>query len=418
MRRRDQWGIVGGIAHAFRPRQIYLRSEGDVQYITLKPWVQAASLLFLLAALFWTAFTTVNVLFQDQLLQLKERRMYEARLDYEDRIAAMRAEMDKLNDKLLLDQGAYLAQVDEVRQEQLKLVRLHERVVQFFKQGWFPLRSGEEAASPAAAPTGKTGFNDRPFTDKYADPFRGIAEAEAPLAEMRRHFSAYEDMTAALLDETVKYSEARVAKAGMLLTGLGIEAKILTVARAESENIGGPFVPVNLGETESPRLMGPMIAVARNFDAYEKVKNAIGALPLLSPLSAVERLTSGFGFRVDPLRRTLAFHAGIDFKGPYRETVLATSNGIVTKAGWDGGYGKLVEIAHDNGVTTRYGHLSWLAVSPGQHVKRGDIVGRLGNTGRSTGPHLHYETRVNGRAIDPVRFWRTRNDLQALAKDD
>jgi murein DD-endopeptidase MepM/ murein hydrolase activator NlpD len=202
------------------------------------------------------------------------------------------------------------------------------------------------------------------------------------------------------------------------LAGLGIETKTLTTALAETKNIGGPFLPVNFGETESPRILQPMLAVARNFDSYERIKGAVAALPLLSPLKEAERLTSGFGFRVDPIRRTLAFHAGVDFKGPYREVVLATSDGVVTKAGWDGGYGKLVEIAHDNGVTTRYGHLSWVAVSPGQRVNRGDIVGRLGNTGRSTGPHLHYETRVNGRAIDPVRFWRTRNDLQTLAKDD
>jgi murein DD-endopeptidase MepM/ murein hydrolase activator NlpD len=161
-----------------------------------------------------------------------------------------------------------------------------------------------------------------------------------------------------------------------------------------------------------------MLAVAQNFDRYGKIKQAVVSLPILSPLKKVERLTSGFGFRIDPFRHTLAFHAGIDFKGPYGESVLATSDGLVVKAGWDGGYGRVVEIAHDNGVATRYGHLSWVAVSPGQRVKRGDIVGRLGSTGRSTGPHLHYETRVGGRAIDPVRFWRTRDDLQALAKDE
>jgi murein DD-endopeptidase MepM/ murein hydrolase activator NlpD len=418
MKRHAKRGIIGRIGHAFRRRQIYLRSQGDVQYITLSPFVQVFGLLLLLAALFWTAFATVNVVFKDQLLLLKERRMYEARLDYEDRIAAMRGELDKLNDKLLLDQSAYLAKVDEVRLEQRKLVRLHERIVAFFKQGWFPLRS-EEAATPPEPPRGKTGFNDRPFTEKYADPFLSEDDAVAPLAEMRRQFAAYEDMNVALLEEAVKYSEARVGKAAKLLTALGIDANaIATPAPGTAENVGGPFIKASLGQDESERILAPMAAIAGNDDAYERVKQAVTALPILSPLEKVERLTSGFGFRRDPFRRSLAFHAGIDFKGPYAEAVLATSPGLVVKAGWDGGYGRLVEIAHDNGVTTRYGHMSWVAVTPGQRVKRGDMVGRLGSTGRSTGPHLHYETRVKGYAIDPVRFWRTRDDLQALAKDE
>jgi murein DD-endopeptidase MepM/ murein hydrolase activator NlpD len=409
-------GFFGRIVYAFRERQVYLRSGSDIQYITLKPMVQVVSLIVLLAALFWTAYATVNIAFKDQLLLLKERRMYEARLDYEDRIAAMRGNLDKLNDKLLLDQGTYLAKVDAVREEQQKLVRLHERVVSFFKQGWFPLRAEEAPPAPAA---GKTGFNDRPFTEKYADQFRDELDALAPLAEMRRHFAAYEDMNVALLEEAVKYSEGRVAKASKLLADLGINPGLVTAATgASEENTGGPLIPANLANDEANRIMVPMLAVARNFDSYEKIKQAAAALPILSPLKEVERLTSGFGFRRDPFRRTLAFHAGIDFKGPYGEPVLATSDGVVVRAGWDGGYGRLIEITHDNGVTTRYGHLSWVAVSPGQRVKRGDIVGRLGNTGRSTGPHLHYETRVAGRAIDPVRFWRTRNDLQALAKDE
>ena len=147
-----------------------------------------------------------------------------------------------------------------------------------------------------------------------------------------------------------------------------------------------------------------------------KVRAAVADLPLVKPMALIAGISSPFGYRKDPLRLSLAFHGGIDFKGIYGEPVVAPSGGKVTWAGSHGPYGNLVEILHDNGVSTRYGHLKSVNVSLGQTVSRGDVVGWLGNTGRSTGPHLHYETRVNGRVIDPQNFWRTQYDLQALEK--
>jgi hypothetical protein len=108
-------GIFSRIVYAFRERQIYLRSEGEVQFITLRPWVQLAAIVVFCAGLFWVAYATVNVAFKDQVLALKERNQYRARLEYEDRIGELRSTIDKLNRRLLLDQRAYLAKVDEVR---------------------------------------------------------------------------------------------------------------------------------------------------------------------------------------------------------------------------------------------------------------------------------------------------------------
>jgi murein DD-endopeptidase MepM/ murein hydrolase activator NlpD len=129
-----------------------------------------------------------------------------------------------------------------------------------------------------------------------------------------------------------------------------------------------------------------------------------------SPGDLLRKLSSVF-------RRAAAFHAGVGFRGSWGSDVTATADGMVTGAGWDGIYGKRIKIAHDSGVTTRYAHLSAIAVAVGQRVMRGAVVGRIGSTGRSTGPHLHYEMRVNGQAIDPVRFWRTSDDLQALSTE-
>ena len=110
--------------------------------------------------------------------------------------------------------------------------------------------------------------------------------------------------------------------------------------------------------------------------------------------------------RVDPFLHVPAMHTSIDFRGELGEPIHATAAGTVTAAGWSGGYGKMVEIDHGNGLSTRYGHLSAIDVEVGHHVRSGQIIGRMGSTGRSTGPHLHYETRVGGEAVDPQRFLR------------
>ena len=408
---RDGRGFFARLAYAFRERQIYLRSEGEVQFITLTPATQLVTLACVLAGLFWTAYATINVAFKDQLLILKEQRMYQARLDYEDQVAGLRRAIDGLNLKLLLDQNAYLAKVDEARGEQTALTRQHDRIVAFFRQGWFPLKDAAPPAAEEAAPL-KSGFNEDAFVNKYAADFRTPEEVLAPIADLRGLYRGFAAEQVLLLDGAEAYANARTNEGAQIFTKLGLE-----VPRGASgdDAAGGPFIAASLGGAASgDPVEEAMTGVSRSVAALENLKQEAAALPLYWPMKQATRISSEFGLRADPFRRTQAMHAGVDFKAPWAEPVLATADGVILNAGWSGGYGKLVEIRHDNGVTTRYGHLSSIDVSPGQRVKRGDIVGRMGNTGRSTGAHLHYETRVNGEAIDPVRFWRTRDDLQKL----
>jgi hypothetical protein len=145
-------GLFSRIGYAFRERQIYLRSEGEVQFITLRPWVQVAAIVAFGAGLFWVAYATVNVAFKDQVLALKERNQYRARLEYEDRIGELRSTIDRLNRRLLLDQRAYLAKVDEVRLEHDKLVERHERLAEFFQHGWLPSPTNGGNGNSSSAP--------------------------------------------------------------------------------------------------------------------------------------------------------------------------------------------------------------------------------------------------------------------------
>jgi murein DD-endopeptidase MepM/ murein hydrolase activator NlpD len=127
------------------------------------------------------------------------------------------------------------------------------------------------------------------------------------------------------------------------------------------------------------------------------------AVPSMKPVANLE-YTSLFGVRSDPFRGTAAMHAGVDIPGPVGTPIYATADGIVGRSGWVGGYGNLVELEHGGKLQTRYGHLSKIMVAPGTRVKRGQVIGLMGSTGRSTGSHLHYEVRMDGRAVNPVPY--------------
>ena len=136
------------------------------------------------------------------------------------------------------------------------------------------------------------------------------------------------------------------------------------------------------------------------------------AIPSVQPVQSL-RFTSNFGIRSDPFLGTARMHAGVDIPGPVGTPVYATADGTVDRAERAGGYGNLLELDHGKGIQTRYGHLSKILVAPGAHVTRGQLVALMGSTGRSTGPHLHYEVRIDGHAVNPVPFLTTADYLLA-----
>jgi murein DD-endopeptidase MepM/ murein hydrolase activator NlpD len=127
------------------------------------------------------------------------------------------------------------------------------------------------------------------------------------------------------------------------------------------------------------------------------------AIPSINPVEAM-KLSSGFGVRRAPTRGASRNHKGLDIPGPVGTPIFATASATVSRAQWVRGYGKYVELSHGNSIETRYGHMSALNVVPGQTVKKGDIIGYMGSTGRSTGSHLHYEVRIAGEAVNPSSF--------------
>lgn len=130
-------------------------------------------------------------------------------------------------------------------------------------------------------------------------------------------------------------------------------------------------------------------------------------IPAIQPVpnKDLKRMASGYGWRVDPVYHIRRFHEGMDFSAPIGTDIFATGNGVVTYSGWRQGYGETVEIDHGFHYTTRYAHCSKRMVRVGQKVKRGDVIALVGNTGKSTGPHLHYEVHYNARPVDPRNYY-------------
>ena len=156
------------------------------------------------------------------------------------------------------------------------------------------------------------------------------------------------------------------------------------------------------------------------FTSWKKLDNiADGAIAVPSdkPVKTAE-FTSGYGIRSDPFQGRAARHQGIDLAAPYGTPIYATADGIVSEAGWNsGGYGNLIKLDHGRGIETRYGHLSAILVRAGQHVTRGQQIARMGSTGRSTGSHLHYEVRIDARAVNPIPFMKSNDYLLAMQKN-
>ncbi len=164
---------------------------------------------------------------------------------------------------------------------------------------------------------------------------------------------------------------------------------------------GGPLLPMTTSADGSidPRFQRMGLSLAR----MNLLERGLAGIPQVLPAS-LEYISSGFGYRADPFTGQGAFHAGLDFKGPYGAPIFAAAKGTVSFVGQKQGYGNCVEIDHGNGLLTRYAHMSAFRTHLGQPVKAGDVVGAIGSSGRSTGPHLHFEVRINDRPVNPRPF--------------
>lgn len=351
----------------------------------------------------------------------KAAMMQQAKMQhlYEDRIANLRTQVDLATSRQMLDQRVVENRVAKLMLRQDKIGAMQEEVRRLIKRA-SPIATGsvKPALPKEAAKKPKTkGLRlgslvgtDNPFAAQ-PDATSTVAVATATMAPLAHHGDNILDTVERSLQQAEKsqIAEIKVLKerADAKLAKLAAILKKRGVKIPKDTAIGGPLIELKTGGD----LLDSMSALDTSLDRLTHLRSVAKRLPHGSPTPG-KKISSRYGTRRDPFTGRAAVHGGIDYKARRGTPVLATATGKVVKAGRHGGYGKLVEIDHGNGITTRYAHLSRIKVKIGQRVKKGGVVGKVGSTGRSTGPHLHYEVRRSGRTMNPIHFVRLEKSLK------
>ena len=243
------------------------------------------------------------------------------------------------------------------------------------------------------------------------------AATPAAAAEIAHLFSRVDADQAKMAGAVRVATDARYRVTAQMLAKLGLSPAWLNAQ--SMSGVGGPYeplpatssAPISITKKADPQFR----ELFNSWKRLDQLQGGIVAIPSAQPVQSMA-LTSNFGVRIDPFRGGRAMHAGVDIPGPYATPIYATADAVVGRTGWIGGYGNLVELEHGKGIQTRYGHLSSILVGPGKRIKRGELIGLMGSTGRSTGNHLHYEVRIDGRAVNPTPFLQTSNYLATMQR--
>lgn len=359
-------GFLNRLRSWFPDREFFMRSEGQVRFITITSRVQmAAATVALIALLVWggtvagAAWTQYRA--QADRSSLLEREAAVAKS--ESRVAAYRENVDAVASDLAARQDFIEDMVD---------------------------------ALPADIKENET------VTDSSAEAGETVEKVSAFIPEAAA-LAKIEARQLAFVEKLTRFADRRADRAAQAMRTLGLNPQAV-LQSASNDAMGGPFEKLTTSADGSidPRFERLGLSLAR----MTALERGLEGIPQVMP-AAVAKMSSGFGYRRDPFNGSGAMHSGLDFKAPIGTPIYAAATGTVTFAGWKGGYGKTIEITHGNGLMTRYAHMSRFSAAAGQKVAAGATIGAIGNTGRSTGPHLHFEVRINQRAVNPRPFLET-----------
>jgi len=450
----------------FPERQIYIRSDGRVQFFTFGPSLQATIAGLSLIFLGWVAFATVNVVFKDRIIAAKDHRYQEMQSAYENRVADLQTSYDELNGALVSAEDHFKETADALQTKQNTIMKFINRKTQV-DQTLQALASG--SATPQTTPQTQSGsivLGNAPvsgtYTDSDADLQPQMTISPSPMPQQPQHGgkptrASFLDLGNAvgtlrgllfgigkpanpaiapamlmrhpalkaialeadrvkgigvsetvLLDGTEQRLSERVASLQDIIHRTGIDPREYAHKFGEMEGVGGPDIPIQSVQIEGiadDTFKNAYLSASAILEQMNGLLGALRHVPLTTPVHGLEfNRTSGFGPRIDPFTGHRSFHPGVDFAGPYGANVDATAQGTVVWAGERGGYGNLVEIDHGYGIHTRYGHLASILVRVGAKVQQGAPIGKLGSTGRSTGPHVHYEVSYENVTRNPSNF--------------
>ena len=359
---------IARIRRHFPEREFIMRSEGHVRYLRISSRLQMTVAAIVAALLLAWVSTMAAVAIGSLLDQYNAKSLLnrEAKVvSAENRIAAYRKDVDAVADDL------------DRRQDFI------EKMVKSYV--------GE---LPADAKAGETVSDSSKEASKTVDKVSMAVPEAAPLAEVEARQLAF-------AERLTRFADRRSAAAEAAMRRLGLNPQRMLATLEDRSAMGGPFIallPAKAGAVD-PRLRRLGLSLAR-MDALQR---GLQGIPQFIP-AAAKYITSGFGYRSDPFVGQAAFHAGIDFKGPIGAPIFSAANGKVAFVGRRPGYGNSIDIDHGNGLHTRYAHMSAFRARAGQLVTAGQVIGAVGSTGRSTGPHLHFEVRLNGQPVNPRPF--------------
>jgi len=342
-------------------REIYMRTEGRIRYLKISSRLQmnillAACSITSLTVITLAATTITSISLASERDELSEHA--ESLRDSQNRIDRYR--------------GSVADFAVELTRRQQKLEALVQK------------RFGKiEPAPQEGAPTSMR--RDLP------------PEAEALIRAEQRQIAFINALTETV-DERSASAEETLQKVGVKIPQ---EKSLL--------NMGGPFIPLGNGAQN-------LDALKYSFSRYDRLNRTLRAIPSKLP-ALPATLTSNFGIRIDPFNRSRVMHAGLDIRGYHGQSIYAAADGRVTSVGRQGGYGKLIVIDHGQGLQTRYGHLSGFQVKEGSYIRAGQKIARMGSTGRSTGTHLHFEVRINGRAVNPLPYLKNAPRIERAKQD-
>ncbi|AYM57547.1 M23 family metallopeptidase [Agrobacterium fabrum] len=417
------------------PHVLILARGENVRHMTIRPWM--AALAGCTIGLFSLGYlgATGYLILRDDLIGATMARQTRMQNDYEDRIAALRAQVDRVTSRQLLDQQVVEKKVEKLLEQQAALTSRHGRMSEL-------LERAENSGIAATAPAAPSSLSNAMVPEKRADLSGGLSAIEKLMApKPQAEKAAAADRRAAYVPESGETPSDRADRvfSKVTLSLKDIERQqISRIARLTSDaedkasamqdiirqaglkieengtdDVGGPYAAPLGGETDPFSLS--LTSLDNALNRLDVVKESATALPFGNPAPG-RAITSRFGNRIDPFLGRPALHTGIDFRAETGADVKSTGAGKVTVAENSGGYGNMVEIDHGQGVSTRFGHLSAILVRAGDRVEAGDVIGRAGSTGRSTGPHVHYEVRRNDTPVDPMRYLIAGAELKTYLK--
>lgn len=347
-------------------------------------------------------FTIIALFFSPDISRLISSQNSKIFTAYEDRVAQLRVEVDRLYSRQYAQSGSLNLQLIELKQRQSELAEIQPYIQSLAQKandlGVVAGVVNTEINSPAIEPNSTQNM-----------PIDNIVTGSINVTESnsRAQIIALEGSISQLANESRLALKNLTEVANQSTNEIVAELKSIgytpNLSSFDKNAVGGPFISNNEHEN-SYNLLNNANDLVGSLERLKRAKNTIQTLPVLMPLSGKYRLSSPYGNRTDPFGRQKAFHSGMDFAAPRGNIVSSAGAGVIIHSGRKGNYGIAVEVKHANGFVTRYAHLSATLVKVGQSVNLGDPIAKVGSTGRSTGPHLHFEIRRADKTLNPQNF--------------